>query len=219
MTAAAWRGLFGAAALAMAGAQPAWADDAAFRTFDIPAQEASSALLQLCMAADCELAFTTRPGHAVRTRPVQGRMSWRSALARMLEGTDLRYRFVGARGVRIWVEPAPPVPPNPAVEVEALVVVGRLSDQIDDALARKREADVISDGLSSERIGDLPAANLAEALQRVPGVAIEREVGEGQFVSVRGLGPLFQSVTLNGAPIAFNENIRNSTDFVEKGRV
>lgn len=195
----------------MAGAQPAWADDAAFRTFDIRAQEASSALLQLCMAADCELAFTTRPGHAVRTRPVQGRMSWRTALARMLEGTDLRYRFVGARGVRIWVEPAPPAPPNSAVEVEALVVVGRVSYQIDDALARKREADVISDGLSSERIGDLPAANLAEALQRVPGVAIEREVGEGQFVSVRGLGPLFQSVTLNGAPIAFNENIRNST--------
>ena len=36
-------------------------------------------------------------------------------------------------------------------------------------------------------------------------------MGEGQFVSVRGLGPLFQSVTLNGAPVAFNENIRNST--------
>ena len=68
-----------------------------------------------------------------------------------------------------------------------------------------------SDVVASDRIGDLPAANLAEALQRVPGVAIEREVGEGQFVSVRGLGPLFQSVTLNGAPVAFNENIRNST--------
>ena len=92
-----------------------------------------------------------------------------------------------------------------------LVVVARLSEQLDQALAEKRAADVISDGLSAERIGDLPAANLAEALQRVPGVAIEREVGEGQFVSVRGLGPLFQSVTLNGAPVAFNENIRNST--------
>jgi iron complex outermembrane receptor protein len=67
------------------------------------------------------------------------------------------------------------------------------------------------DSVSAGRIGELPAANLAEALQRVPGVAIEREVGEGQFVSVRGLGPLFQSVTLNGAPVAFNENIRNST--------
>ncbi len=140
-------------------------------------------------------------------------MAWRTAVSRMLDGTGLGYRFVGARGVRIWVEPAAPRPPPPreVAEVGELVVVGRLSDQIDEALAEKRAADVISDGLSSERIGDLPAANLAEALQRVPGVAIEREVGEGQFVSVRGLGPLFQSVTLNGAPVAFNENIRNST--------
>ena len=216
LTAGARRGALGAAAasLAIAGAQPAWASDRTLQTFDIQAQDASSALLHLCMAADCELAFTPRPGQPVRTRSVQGRMSWRSALARMTEGTALRYRFVGARGVRVWVEPPQPAPPLEAVavaEVEPLVVVGRLSDQIDEALARKREADVISDGLSSKRIGDLPAANLAEALQRAPGVAIEREVGEGQFVTVRGLGPLFQSVTLNGAPVAFNENIRNST--------
>jgi len=198
---------------------PAVAQDAAVQTFDIPSQEASSALLRLCVAADCELAFVGRPGHAVRTRAVRGRMTWRQALDRMLEGTALRRRFVGARGVRVWAEPTPPTdaivsPPAPAPEVaelEAITVVGRLSDQIDESLRRKREADVISDGVSSERIGDLPAANLAEALQRVPGVAIEREVGEGQFVSVRGLGPLFQSVTLNGAPVAFNENIRNST--------
>ena len=82
---------------------------------------------------------------------------------------------------------------------------------IEDALTQKWRADAIIDAVSAGRIGELPAANLAEALQRVPGVAIEREVGEGQFVSVRGLGPLFQSVTLNGAPVAFNENIRNST--------
>lgn len=197
----------------MAAAPAARAAEAGFQTFDIPAQEASSALLQLCMAADCELAFTPRPGAPVRTRPVRGRMNWRTALGRMSEGTALRYRFVGARGVRVWVEAQPPAPapPTEAVEVESLVIVARLSDQIDEALARKRQADFISDGLTARRIGDLPAANLAEALQRVPGVAIEREVGEGQFVSVRGLGPLFQSVTLNGAPVAFNENIRNST--------
>lgn len=182
-------------------------------TFDIPAQAASSALVQLCLQADCELAFTAPSGQAVRTRAVRGRMGWRTAVSRMLDGTGLGYRFVGERGVRIWSEPRAVSRPPPAAvaEVGELVVIGRLSDQIDGALAEKRAADVISDGLSAERIGDLPAANLAEALQRVPGVAIEREVGEGQFVSVRGLGPLFQSVTLNGAPVAFNENIRNST--------
>ena len=222
-----WRVVCGFATVAVmpALAQPAlahqaWAQSASrVQAFDIAGQDASSALLRLCLEAGCELAFVQRPGRDVRTRPVNGRMSWRAALARMLEGTDLRYRFVGSRSVRIWVaaptarptaRPAAPPPPE-TTELEAVEVVGRLSDRIDEALRRKRDADVISDSLSSERIGDLPSANLAEALQRVPGVAIEREVGEGQFVSVRGLGPLFQSVTLNGAPVAFNENIRNST--------
>lgn len=181
---------------------------------DIPAQDASEALVRLCLAAGCDLAFTPASGRAVRTRAVRGQMSWRSALAQMSEGTTLRYRFVGARGVRVWVAaeaPALPAGADGPVEVRPLVVTGRFSDQIDAALAAKRAADTISDGVSVDRLGDLPAANLAEALQRAPGVAIEREVGEGQFVSVRGLGPLFQSVTVNGAPVAFNENIRNST--------
>lgn len=185
------------------------------QTFDIPAQDAASALVRLCLIADCELAFMPGADPAVRTRPVSGSMSWRTAVQRMLAGTDLRYRFVGARGVRIWAEPRAAERPAPApveaAELEAIEVVGRLSQQIEESLRRKRQADVISDSASANRLGDLPAANLAEALQRVPGVAIEREVGEGQFVSVRGLGPLFQSVTLNGAPVAFNENIRNST--------
>jgi len=218
----AWRAPGFAAALALLAASPTEAQTAGQRSFDIPAQDASSGLIQLCAVADCELAFVQRPGAAVRTRAVRGRMSWRAALEQMLRGTDLRHRFIGAHGVRVWADPRPPVaasPPLPTipppeeepVELEPVVVVGRLSGQIDDALRRKREADIISDVVTAGRIGDLPAANLAEALQRAPGVAVEREVGEGQFVSVRGLGPLFQSVTLNGAPVAFNENIRNST--------
>ena len=182
-------------------------------TLDIPAQDARRALVDLCVAAGCELAFVASPGEARRSRPVRGRMTWRAAVSRMLDGAGLQYRFIGARGVRVWAAPSAPDRPQPAAptELEEIAVVGRLSEQIEESLRRKREADVISDSASSTRIGELPAANLAEALQRVPGVAIEREVGEGQFVSVRGLGPLFQSVTLNGAPVAFNENIRNST--------
>lgn len=206
-----------AAAFGLAlAATSAAAQDAQLRDLHIPAQDAGSALVELCLAADCELVFLG-PRPELRTRAVRGRMSWRTAVRRMLRGGGLRYRFVGARGVRVWAatRPAaaapPPTPGAAPTELEPVVVLGRLSDQIDESVRRKREADVISDGVSAARIGELPAANLAEALQRVPGVAIEREVGEGQFVSVRGLGPLFQSVTLNGAPVAFNENIRNST--------
>ncbi len=214
------RSLWGVAALALAlaVAPETWSQSFSARVqrFDIPAQDASSALLELCLQADCELAFVPQASHPARTQAVRGQMTWREALARMLEGSGLHHRFVGVRGVRVWTapqtakSPRSPPPPEP-VEVEAVEVVGRPSRQIAESLRRKRAADVISDGVSTEQIGGLPAANLAEALQRVPGVAIEHEVGEGQFVSVRGLGPLFQSVTLNGAPVAFNENIRNST--------
>ncbi|MDQ8028049.1 MAG: TonB-dependent receptor [Brevundimonas sp.] len=212
--------LTGAVAALTLTVSPAQAQTAPLQTFDIPAQDASAALLQLCAAADCDLAFVRSSGPAVRTQAVRGRMTWRQALDRMLQGTPLRRRFIGERGVRVWVEarpatraapPPPPPPPEEPTELSPVIVLGRLSDQIDEALARKRDADIISDVVTAGRIGDLPAANLAEALQRAPGVAVEREVGEGQFVSVRGLGPLFQSVTLNGAPVAFNENIRNST--------
>ncbi len=93
---------------------------------------------------------------------------------------------------------------------DVIVVTGSFARSLDDALQVKREADAIVDAVSAADIGNFPAVNVAEALQRVPGVAISREAGEGQFVSVRGLGPNFQAVTLNGSPIAYNENIRNS---------
>ncbi len=93
---------------------------------------------------------------------------------------------------------------------EEIVVTGSFAVSLEDALRVKRAADSIVDAVSASDIGDFPSVNVAEALQRVPGVAISREAGEGQFVSVRGLGPNFSNVTLNGAPVAYNENIRNS---------
>lgn len=210
------RGGVAAAALAivaLGGWAPAARAQERAQVFNIPAQDVRRALVQLCVSAGCDLAFLTPTGEGRRTRAVRGQMSWRAAADQMLQGTGLRHRFIGDRGLRVWMEAQKPaeIPPIPAAELESITVVGRLSEQIEESLRRKAAADVILDSASATRIGELPAANLAEALQRVPGVAIEREVGEGQFVSVRGLGPLFQSVTLNGAPVAFNENIRNST--------
>jgi TonB-dependent receptor len=192
-----------------AGAAPA---------FHIPAQDARTGLMALCLKGGCAFAFVVEPGRAYRTNPVDGVMPWQTAVQRMLAGTGLRHEIIDQRSVGVWPEalPAPSAPgpgaadPGPA-EVEAVTVTASFSDGIEASLMAKRRADAIIDSVWAGRMGELPAANLAEALQRVPGVAIEREVGEGQFVSVRGLGPLFQSVTLNGAPVAFNENIRNST--------
>lgn len=200
---------------ALAVTAPALAQGSTAR-FDIPAQDARPALMALCLKAGCAFALSTEPGRAYRTNAVSGAMTWQEAVKRLLAGTGLRYEIADRSSVRVWADAAPaprriaPAPEAP-VAVDAVTITAAFVAGIEDSLLQKRRADAIVDAVSAGRIGELPAANLAEALQRVPGVAIEREVGEGQFVSVRGLGPLFQSVTLNGAPVAFNENIRNST--------
>ena len=81
--------------------------------------------------------------------------------------------------------------------IEEIVVTGIRKSQR-DALNIKRNNVNFVDAISAEDVGKLPDRNIAEALQRVPGIAIQRERGEGDFVSIRGLGPDFVRGTVNG---------------------
>ncbi|GLR71687.1 TonB-dependent receptor [Agaribacter marinus] len=94
--------------------------------------------------------------------------------------------------------------------VEQILVLGSYSSSVLRAMDLKRSADTVSDAISAEDIGKFPSENVAEALQLVPGVQIDRNRGEGLGVSVRGLGPTFQVAQLNGRSIAVNENVENS---------
>ncbi|MEJ7805641.1 MAG: TonB-dependent receptor plug domain-containing protein, partial [Telluria sp.] len=67
------------------------------------------------------------------------------------------------------------------------------------ALAAQQKADHIVSVVSSDDIGGLPDKNAAEALARLPGVAVQRDQGEGRYIVVRGLGPDYNAVTINGA--------------------
>ena len=62
----------------------------------------------------------------------------------------------------------------------------------------KRDAQGVVDAITAEDIGKFPDTNLAESLQRITGVSIDRANGEGNTVTVRGWGPDFNLVTLNG---------------------
>ncbi|MGH1557550.1 TonB-dependent receptor plug domain-containing protein [Caulobacter segnis] len=62
----------------------------------------------------------------------------------------------------------------------------------------KRRASGVVDVIKAEDIADFPDANLAESIQRVPGVSIARDAGEGRQITVRGLGPQFTRVRING---------------------
>lgn len=62
----------------------------------------------------------------------------------------------------------------------------------------KRESAGVVDSINSEDMGKFPDTNLAESLQRITGVSISRQNGEGSEVTVRGFGPENNMVTLNG---------------------
>lgn len=64
--------------------------------------------------------------------------------------------------------------------------------------AFKRQSSGVVDGISAEEMGKFPDTNLAESLQRITGVSISRNDGEGSQITVRGFGPEFNLVTLNG---------------------
>jgi TonB-dependent receptor len=81
--------------------------------------------------------------------------------------------------------------------VEEVVVTG-IRASLERAMDVKRESAGVVDAISAEDIGKFPDTNLAESLQRITGVSINRNNGEGSQVTVRGFGPDFNMVTLNG---------------------
>lgn len=82
------------------------------------------------------------------------------------------------------------------------VVVTGIRHSLQSAEDRKEMAPIVMDSITSEDLGKFPDANVAESLQRIPGVSIDRNNGEGQFVTVRGLGPQFVTVLFNNRILA-----------------
>lgn len=144
----------------------------------------------------------TRQGHAANE---EGQLELRDLPAG--EHT-LTASFVGFRRgrVRLRVPGGQTVVHTLALESRTLssgeVVVQGLREGQVRALARKRQAIRLVDVLSADAIGKLPDLNVAEAAQRVPGVTIETDRGEGRFVVIRGIAPKLNNVVLDGRPLA-----------------
>ena len=86
---------------------------------------------------------------------------------------------------------------QPEGEVEVIQVSGIRGSMI-RSMDLKRSSSGVVDAISAEELGKFPDTNLAEALQRITGVTISRSNGEGSQITVRGFGPEFNLVTLNG---------------------
>ncbi|ALV07280.1 TonB-dependent receptor [Roseateles depolymerans] len=113
--------------------------------------------------------------------------------------------FVAA-AAHAQAQQAPQTPVAPAgaasaaktdAQLDTVVVTG-IRQSLDTSLNLKRQQRGVVDGIVAEDIGKFPDTNLAESMQRISGVSIDRSMGEGSRVTVRGVGPDFNLVLLNG---------------------
>ncbi|MDB5454488.1 MAG: hypothetical protein JWP92_73 [Caulobacter sp.] len=101
--------------------------------------------------------------------------------------------------------------------VEAVVVTG-FRNSLAKALNAKRNESAAVDSILAEDIGKFPDLNLSESIQRIPGVALARDGGEGRQISVRGLGPQFTRVRINGMEALTTAGGADSSGGANRGR-
>lgn len=101
--------------------------------------------------------------------------------------------------------------------VETITVTGYRAS-LESALNLKRASSEMIDAINAEDVAQFPDANLAESLQRLPGVSIDRDNGEGRTITVRGLGADFTRVTLNGMEALSTAGANMSSDTPNRSR-
>ncbi|MGK0490157.1 MAG: TonB-dependent receptor [Sphingomonas echinoides] len=107
-----------------------------------------------------------------------------------------------------------PTPPAPATEDTGQdIVVTGFRQSLQAALNVKKNSVAAVDSIVAEDIAKFPDQNLAESLQRIPGISIQRDGGEGRAITVRGLGAQFTRVRVNGM-----ETVATSTDGASANR-
>lgn len=149
------------------------------------------------MTASAALAELTRG------LPVDVRLSGRTVSVSRRSGATASAPAPTAAVIAARPVVQPPYPSETITALDEIVVTGFRSS-LSRALSRKKAATGSQEVILAEDIGAFPDQNLAEALQRVPGVAITRDSGEGRQISLRGLGPDFTRTQLNGMEVLSN---------------
>jgi iron complex outermembrane receptor protein len=195
--------------------------------FNIPQQRAELSLTQFAEQADLTLIFSLDKVSATTANKLTGNYSIEHAIKLLLEGTELvatlseqglfsinnkndlgktdnmfkkntlSTAIIAILASTASVQASAEESKVAKKEVEKITVTG-IRGALGRALDTKREASGVVDSISAEDIGKFPDTNLAESLQRITGVSIDRAGGEGQKITVRGFGPQFNTVLVNG---------------------
>ncbi|MBH0114076.1 TonB-dependent receptor [Novosphingobium sp. YJ-S2-02] len=182
--------------------------------FAIPAQDLAGALRQYSRVTGIQIAAPADVLRGRKSPGVSGRLERDEALARLIAGSGVQTRM---KGSAIIVSPRSAAPANAARTArstrsqpvpaaarlapgeEEIVVTGYF-EAVQESLRKKRDTDVVSDTVSADDMGKLPANNVSEALARMPGVNAVRSAttGEGDRITVRGLSTELNNYSING---------------------
>lgn len=199
---------------------PAWATNLQVKQkYSFPAQPLSSALLQFARTINQPLVYNPALLEGLQAPALEGEFEAAEVLAQLLAQQPLE-AIPRDQG---WLIKAKVVVDNsdvatgitagtnqkPAAVIEVIAIrSGRAETQntmakalLSGAKTLKREAMIVQDSLVADEITDFPALNLANSLLRLPGITISREWGEGRQISLRGLGPDFTRVQVNGMEV------------------
>jgi TonB-dependent receptor len=168
-------------------------------------QPLSDALRSVAQKTGESILFTPESVEGLKAPAISGQMDAKQAVSMLTRGTDLEVVPDGSNGLivrrpfmRRAVTQAPSSPGGGAATPVESVVVNGFKASLEKALDMKRDALDSSDSILAEDIAKFPDLNLAESIQRIPGIALDRQAGEGHEISVRGLSPEFTRVRING---------------------
>ena len=208
--------------------------------FNIPRQRAGLSLINFAEHADVTLLFPMDKVLGKKTNSVVGHYSIVNALVKLLKNTGLKTEISESGQLSILIDPSfernnnrndynknkianalllgplssiisPDDRTKKIREIEIIEVTG-IRGSLARAMDLKKYASGVSDSIFAEDIGKFPDTNLAESLQRTTGVSIDRSGGEGQMITIRGFGPQFNTVLVNGRQIA-SENTSRAFSF------
>ncbi len=201
-------------------------------SFDFPEQPLSSALKEYARVSGQQIIFTEDLVWGYVSKPLHGSFSATDALNRLLAGTDLFVEQTTTTGAVMIRRRAPGEAPrhvqeSPAPEdepTERIIVTG-LIHSLRTNLDVKRNAPGLVDAIAAEDIGKFPDADIAAAMQRIPGVTVSRGVsslggvptstGTATQITVRGFGPSFNETLFNSRKVS--SGIGRAFDFSSIG--
>lgn len=194
------------------------------RRFQIDSKPADEALIEFASQGSFTVVFPYSLAKDVQANAIKGELVAQQAIQRLLANTRLQAKITENQQILVSEKPQQPaqpkslfaqfvdfirgddnlitIEPEKAISPYEHIMVRGYRASMRESQTIKRESDVVMDNIQAVEIGTLPDQNLAESLQRIAGVAIDRAEGEGQFVTVRGFGPEFNRVLLNGRQMA-----------------